>query len=363
MKASPLPLGSTVGIVGGGQLGRMLALAAARLGYRTVILEPAEDCPAAQVASRHIVGAYDDLEALEELASASHVLTYEFENVPVGGLMHMARSMPVHPKVKALEVAQDRATEKDFLNAAGIPTADYRAVDSQQELEAALLAFGGDGVLKTRRLGYDGKGQRLFKGDDPAGAFEALGAVPMVLETLVPFVREISVIAARAIDGTFAAYDPAENVHENGILARSTVPAGITAETAERARAHAAALLDKLDYVGVIGIEFFVLPDGGLIANEIAPRVHNSGHWTEAACAVSQFEMHIRAVCGLPLGATDRHSDCVMENLIGNAIAAAPGLLAEAGTVVHLYGKAETRPGRKMGHFTRISPRSSLPIA
>jgi 5-(carboxyamino)imidazole ribonucleotide synthase len=283
--------------------------------------------------------------------------------VPVGGLTHIQRSMPVHPKVKALEVAQDRIAEKDFLGAAGIPTADYRAVDSQQELEAALLAFGGKGVLKTRRLGYDGKGQRRFNGDDPAGAFAALGAVPMVLEGLVPFEREISIIAARGSDGAFAAYDPAENVHENGILARSTVPAAISADVAEKARGYAAALLDKLDYVGVIGIEFFVLDDGRLIANEIAPRVHNSGHWTEAACAISQFEMHIRAVCGLPLGNTGRHSDCVMENLIGADVARAADLLAEPDTVLHLYGKAQTRPGRKMGHFTRISPRHTPPVA
>lgn len=363
MKASPLIPGSTVGIIGGGQLGRMLAMAAARLGYRTTVLEPAADCPAAQVAGRHIVGAYDDLSALEELASSAHVITYEFENVPVGGVTHLARSVPVHPHVKALEVAQDRLLEKRFLNDAGIATADYRAIDSQENLQAALAEFGGRGILKTRRFGYDGKGQRRFDGDDPAGVYQAMGGVPLILEAFVPFEREISVIAARGMDGVVRSYDPAENVHENGILARSTVPATAGRPIADAAGKAAETILDALGYVGVIGVEFFQMANGKLLANEIAPRVHNSGHWTEAACAVSQFEMHIRAVCGLPLVAPGRHSDCVMHNLIGDDLDALPQLLREPDTLVHLYGKAQARPGRKMGHYTRIYPRRQSRLA
>jgi 5-(carboxyamino)imidazole ribonucleotide synthase len=229
-------------------------------------------------------------------------------------------------------------------------------VDSQADLEAALDLFGGVGVLKTRRLGYDGKGQRLFRSpaESRDGAFEALGGVPLILESLVPFEREISIIAARDRDGTIACYDPAENVHQNGILHTSTLPARVGEATADQARKAARAILHSLSYVGVIGVEFFVLPDGGLVANEIAPRVHNSGHWTEAACIVSQFEQHIRAVAGHTLGDPRRHSDCVMQNLIGNDIDDLPTWLARPGVLVHLYGKTEARPGRKMGHVTQI---------
>jgi 5-(carboxyamino)imidazole ribonucleotide synthase len=354
-----LPIGSTIGIVGGGQLGRMLAMAAARLGYRTIVLEPEVGCPAAQIANRQIAAAYDDPAALSELAGQSAVVTYEFENVPVAAAEKLSSSAPVFPPARALEVAQDRLAEKTFLNGAGISTAEFRPVDSDSQLMEALHEFGGTGILKTRRLGYDGKGQRLFRaGDVTAGAFAAMGDVPLILESLVPFEREISVIAARGRDGTLAAYEPAENVHREGILRSSTVPAPISPETAAAAREAAFAILSALDYVGVIGVEFFVLADGSLLANEIAPRVHNSGHWTEAACAISQFEQHMRAVAGLPLGNASRHSDCVMENLIGDDILKVPALLAEPGLVLHLYGKAEARPGRKMGHFTRLSVRS-----
>jgi 5-(carboxyamino)imidazole ribonucleotide synthase len=357
---SALPLGSTIGIIGGGQLGRMLAMAAARLGYRSVVLEPQEDCPAAQVANRQIVAAYDDPSALAELARASDVVTYEFENVPVEAALQLAESVPVAPPPKALEVSQDRLIEKTFINGTGVATADFRAVDSDADLTEALKAFGGKGVLKTRRMGYDGKGQRVFKGGeagDVAGVFASLGGVPLILESFVPFEREISIIAARAHTGEVIAFDPAENVHKNGILHTSTVPAAISTETAAEALTAASKILTALDYVGVIGVEFFVLPGGALLVNEIAPRVHNSGHWTEAACAVSQFEQHIRAVAGLPLGDPRRHSDCVMENLIGDDVLRMPELLAEKDLVLHLYGKAEARPGRKMGHFTRILTR------
>ena len=357
-----LPAGSTIGIIGGGQLGRMLVMAAARLGYQTVVLEPQAGCPAAAVCGAHLRAAYDDAAALAELAGKVDVVTYEFENVPVETARKLAASVPVHPPPAALDVAQDRLAEKDFLNQAGLSTAPYRPVDGDETLAAALEAFGGDGVLKTRRLGYDGKGQRVFRSATPRdaeGAYAQMGGVPLILEGFVPFEREISVIAARGKDGALAAFDAAENVHRGGILRSSTVPAAISAETASAARTAAFAVLSVLDYVGVIGVEFFVLADGSLLVNEIAPRVHNSGHWTEAACAVSQFEQHIRAVAGLPLGDAGRHSDCVMENLIGDEVLAAPQLLEEPGLVLHLYGKREVRPGRKMGHFTRLAGRAS----
>ncbi len=355
-----LPAGSTIGIIGGGQLGRMLAMAAARLGYRTIVLEPQPDCPAAQVANRQITAAYDDPAALAELAATSAVVTYEFENVPVTAAEALASRVAVYPPARALDVAQDRVTEKAFLNGIGIPTAQFHPVDNDEELTAALKAFGGSGILKTRRMGYDGKGQRVFRNMEAggfAGTCEAMGNVPLILESFVDFEREISVISARGLDGTVAAYDPAENVHRNGILHTSTLPAAIKPDTASAARAAASKILSALDYVGVIGVEFFVLSDGSLLANEIAPRVHNSGHWTEAACIVSQFEQHIRAVAGLRLGRPDRHSDCVMENLIGDDVLRVPVLLAEPDLMLHLYGKAEARPGRKMGHFTRIGGR------
>lgn len=352
----PLPPGSTVGIIGGGQLGRMLASAAARLGLRTAVVDPDPDCPAAQVANVMVRGAYDDPAALAELARISDVITYEFENVPVAPLRRLAAIRAVHPPVEALEVSQDRVTEKAFLNGVGIATAPWRAVDDAEELEHALVELGGDCILKTRRFGYDGKGQAVLTQDAaPGDAFGDLGGVPAILEKKVPFEREISVIAARGADGTLRAYDPAENVHRTGILRTSTLPARITPQQAEEAMRIAGLILDRLSYVGVIGVEFFVAADGALLVNEIAPRVHNSGHWTEAACLISQFEQHIRAVCGMPLGDPARHADCIMENLIGDDIGKAPALLAEPSLLLTLYGKAEARPGRKMGHFTRVN--------
>ncbi|OWV87259.1 phosphoribosylaminoimidazole carboxylase [Rhizobium sp. N122] len=352
----------TIGIIGGGQLGRMLAIAAARLNFHTVILEPQADCPAAQLANRQITAAYDDPTALAELADLCDVVTYEFENVPVAAAEMLSASVSVYPPPKALEAAQDRLVEKRFINGCGITTARFHAVDSQADLEAALEDFGGQGVLKTRRLGYDGKGQKVFRSvaDSADGAYAALGAVPLILESFVAFEREISIIAARATDGTVVCFDPAENVHRNGILHTSTVPAAISPATADAARRSAEKILAALNYVGVIGIEFFVLADGSLIANEMAPRVHNSGHWTEAACVVSQFEQHIRAVAGLPLGNADRHSDCVLQNLIGDDILAVPDWLKRSDTLVHLYGKTEWRPGRKMGHVTTVTPKSPV---
>lgn len=356
---APLPPGSTIGIIGGGQLGRMLAMAAARLSYKTIILEPQADCPASQVAVRQIVAAYDDPVALAELARVSAVITYEFENVPVAAAEKLAETVAVYPPPLALEMAQDRLAEKTFLNEIGLRTADFRAVDSDADLVAALTAFNGQGVLKTRRMGYDGKGQRVFRKGDRvhAGVFAAMGSVPLILEEFIAFDSEISVIAMRATNGDLTGYDPARNIHRDGILHTSTLPSGADIDVNADAQQAAAAILTALNYVGVIGVELFVLKDGTIAVNEIAPRVHNSGHWTEAACAVSQFEQHIRAISGLPLGSADRHSDCVMENLIGDDIERVPALLAEPDIVVHMYGKAEGRPGRKMGHFTRITPR------
>ncbi|WHA41705.1 5-(carboxyamino)imidazole ribonucleotide synthase [Agrobacterium larrymoorei] len=354
----------TIGIIGGGQLGRMLAMAAARLNFRTVVLEPQADCPAAQVCNRQIVAAYDDEKALAELASLCDVVTYEFENVPVVAAETLAASVPVYPPAQALSASQDRLTEKRFLNDCGIPTADFRAVDDQAGLEAALADFGGKGVLKTRRMGYDGKGQRVFKGgDDLTGAYAALGNVPLILESFVPFEREISIIAARFQDGTVTCYDPAENVHLNGILHTSTIPAQLSDAAKAVAVESAEKLLGALNYVGVVGIEFFVLADGSLVANEMAPRVHNTGHWTEAACVISQFEQHIRAVAGLAPGSTARHSDCVMTNLIGADMDDVPAWLQKNDCLVHLYGKTEARAGRKMGHVTQLFHAGNLRLS
>ena len=356
---SPLQSGATIGILGGGQLARMLAIAAARLGYRTLVLDPDPACPALQVANEGIIAAYDDLKALASLASRADVVTYEFENVPVGPVREAVSGVPLFPPAEALEVSQDRVVEKAFLNGIGIETAPWRAIDSVEELGHALVDLDSDCILKTRRFGYDGKGQASIRREGPvADAFESLGSRPSILEAKIAFDYECSVIAARGQDGAIACFEPAENVHGLGILRRSTVPGRVSETVAHNARETAATIVGKLNYVGGVGIEFFVRSDESLLVNELAPRVHNSGHWTEAACAISQFEQHIRAICGLPLGDPRRHSDCVMENLIGEEVRRAPKLLAEADLVLHLYGKLEIRAGRKMGHFTRLTPRA-----
>jgi 5-(carboxyamino)imidazole ribonucleotide synthase len=356
MAPEPLPPGSRIGILGGGQLGRMLAMAAARLGLETHVFEPAADACAAQVANALTRAPYADAAALAAFAASVDVVTYEFENVPLAAIDAVAPHAPVRPGRRALEVAQDRVAEKDFLRGLGLATAPYAAVDGPDALARALGAIGTPAILKTRRLGYDGKGQvRLDAGASPLEAWVAVGEAPSVLEGFVAFEREISVIAARGLDGAVAAFDPGENEHRGGILHRTTVPARIPASLAQDAVLLAGRILNALDYVGVIGIELFVTP-GGLVVNEIAPRVHNSGHWTEAGCLVDQFEQHVRAIAGWPLGDGARHSDAVMENLIGDAIARAPALRDAR---VHVYGKGAARPGRKMGHFTRIAPRSA----
>jgi 5-(carboxyamino)imidazole ribonucleotide synthase len=349
----PLPLGATIGILGGGQLARMLCMAAARLGHPTIVLEPNSPCPATQFATRQIVAAYDDPLGLQELGDACDVITYEFENVPEASAATLAARRPLRPNTRALAVSQDRLEEKRFLSSIGLTPAPFFPVDSQAAAEKAVADLGGAAILKSRRFGYDGKGQLRVDGEVPPDAFEQLGSVPLVAEAFVPFDCEISVIVARSIDGVTACFEPARNEHDSGILASSTVPSGRPESVVRRARAMAATLADELDYVGVLGLELFVLADGSLVANEFAPRVHNSGHWTEAACAIDQFEQHIRAITGRPLG-DPAGAPCEMINLIGDDVDTVPDLLAEGSWRVHLYGKTEVRPGRKMGHATRL---------
>ncbi len=347
--------GDAIGILGGGQLARMLAMAAARLGFKTIILDPDPACPAAVMANEHMIAAYDDVAALEALSKRVRVITYEFENVPCQAIEHAGLSCAIAPGIKALAIAQDRIVEKDFFNSIGIPTAPYQAVETRVDVEAAFAAMGR-GILKTRRLGYDGKGQALIA--SPAGiasGFAAMNGAAAIYEGFVGFEREISVIAARFSDGGFAAFDIPENRHQSGILRTSTVPSALSDATALKAKAYSQTLLAALNYVGVAGIEFFVMADGALVANEFAPRVHNSGHWTEAACAISQFEQHIRAIADLAAGDPQRHSDCVMHNLIGHDVADIPQWLAAKNAYLHLYGKAEVREGRKMGHVTVLT--------
>ncbi len=346
---------ATIGIIGGGQLGRMLASAAARLGFRTLVLEPGQGCPASQLCNEHIVAAYDDPQALQQMADSCDVVTYEFENVPLSAAHFLQHRLPLYPPSRALEVSQDRLLEKQFLQSAGLDVAPYHNVESEADLVHALGDFGG-GILKTRRFGYDGKGQNVFHDSqcgDPAAVFSELGGGPFVLEQKIEFTSEFSVIAARGLSGESSFYDPATNRHEHGILRQSTVPATLSQRHIDQAGQMALTLLNALDYTGVIGVEFFAAPDG-LLINEFAPRVHNSGHWTREACSVSQFEQHIRAVAGLDLGPVARHHDCQMFNLLGDEALDVSKLVAEPATHVTLYGKAEARAGRKMGHFTRL---------
>jgi 5-(carboxyamino)imidazole ribonucleotide synthase len=351
---SSLPQGATIGILGGGQLGRMLSVAAARLGFRSHVFEPAANPPAAHVADRVTTAGYDDAAALAAFAASVDVITYEFENIPTAALDLLEAAKPIRPNRRALAVSQDRIAEKDFLTGLGLSVAPYGAVDSLDDLHAALGRIGAPAILKTTRLGYDGKGQaRLRTAEDAEAAFAAMGGAAAVLEGFVNFSHEVSVIAARGIDGAVACYDPGENVHRDGILHTTTVPARLSAAQRADAVLIAARILNALDYVGVMGVELFVTPQG-LLVNEIAPRVHNSGHWTQNGCAVDQFEQHIRAVAGWPLGDGNRYADVVMENLIGDDVLRVPQIAGERNAALHLYGKAEARPGRKMGHVNRI---------
>ena len=338
----------TIGILGGGQLGRMLSVAASRLGLRCHVYEPGA-APAGDVAWRVTTAPYEDEAALRAFADSVDVITYEFENVPTSALDLLESIRTIRPNRRALAVSQDRLTEKTFLNDIGLATAPFADVPGPADLDAAVQAIGRPSILKTRRMGYDGKGQVRI-GNGPA---EWTGA-PSVLEGFVDFGAEISVIIARGADGQVAAFDPGLNVHEGGILRTTTVPCGLPGAVTTDAVLIAARIANALDYVGVMGVELFVTAQG-LIVNEIAPRVHNSGHWTQAGCAVDQFEQHIRAVAGLPLGDGRRYADVRMENLIGDDLDRVPDLLGAPNTQVHLYGKGAPRPGRKMGHVNRIT--------
>jgi len=351
----PVPPGGTIGIIGGGQLGRMLAMAAARLGLQTCIYNDAPDAPAFQVTEQSMDAPYDDLDMLASFAEVCDAVTFEFENLPAHAIAHLAERVWVAPGAHALAMTQDRLTEKTFVEKLGLKTAPFFEVSSVAQAREAFGKLNGKGILKTRRFGYDGKGQaKVASADDAAKAFESFKGAPAILEGFVDFSFEASVVAARAADGQFAAYDPPENAHEHHILRRSTVPSRLTGAQVEEAKAIAKKIGDALEYVGVFAVELFVGFDGALLVNEIAPRVHNTGHWTIEACACSQFEQHIRAVAGWPLGDPARHADAVMENIIG-AEADAWEALARSGAL-HLYGKRESRPGRKMGHVTRLKP-------
>ncbi|NIZ61750.1 5-(carboxyamino)imidazole ribonucleotide synthase [Sedimentitalea sp. CY04] len=346
--------GATIGILGGGQLGRMLSVAASRLGFVTHIYEPGANPPAGQVADRVTTAGYDDTDALTAFAASVDVITYEFENIPTAALDILESHRPIRPGREALRVSQDRLTEKNFLQGLGLTTAPFADITDQASLDAALADIGAPAILKTRRFGYDGKGQARIKTlEDAPQALADMAGAPALLEGFITFSHEVSVIAARGVNGDVSCYDPGENVHTDGILDTTTVPAKLSAGQRMDAVLLAANILNKLDYVGVMGVELFVTPQG-LVVNEIAPRVHNSGHWTQNGCTVDQFEQHIRAVVGWPLGDGQRHSDVVMENLIGDDMDRVPELAKESDCAIHLYGKAETKPGRKMGHVNRV---------
>ncbi len=358
----PLTAGATVGILGGGQLGRMLALAAAELGLATHVYSPDTDSPAFEVAKATTLAAWDDEIALAAFAAAVDVVTIEFENVPAATAEFLAARKPFHPNPAALVVAQDRLAEKNLMTRLGLDVHPFAAINVEADILPALAQIGLPAVLKTRRLGYDGRGQAVIRTlEDVRAAWQAIGGARAILESFVTFERELSVLVARGADGASVAYDVSENRHEHHILATATVPAAIDSRTASNAVRIARAIAEDLSYVGVLAVELFAVagPAGTiLLVNEIAPRVHNSFHWTQDACVVSQFEQHIRAVAGWPLADPVRHSDATMTNLLGEEILRASILAAEPGVAVHVYGKKEARPGRKMGHFTRIAPRS-----
>jgi 5-(carboxyamino)imidazole ribonucleotide synthase len=363
MHPEPLPPGSLIGILGGGQLGRLLAIAAAKLGFKAAIFAPEEDSPAFQVASRRWLSSYSDEAALTEFAKACDAVTFEFENVPARALEIAARHTVVRPSACAAQVTQDRIAEKCFLSGLGIPTAPYAIIEREDDLPAAsaLIAEGRSAILKRAREGYDGKGQRRVSSASGLEAAYLDFACPCVLESVIDFVMEISVVGVRSAVGEVICYDCPENKHEQSILFTSSVPASCPESRQALAKEFAGRIADKLNYCGVLGVEFFVLPDGGsapLLVNEIAPRVHNSGHWTLDACTVSQFENHIRAVAGWPLGSVARHSDAVMQNLLGKDVLHWHDFLTDdPETSLYLYGKNDVRQGRKLGHVTRISPR------
>jgi 5-(carboxyamino)imidazole ribonucleotide synthase len=353
-----LPPGSTIGILGGGQLGRMTAMAAARLGYHTHVFATEEDAPAVQVADAATIASFADPAAVARFAASVDVATCEFESIPAAALRRVAAKRPVLPRPEILEIAQDRLREKDFLRSIGIATADYRAVADAASLAAAAMELGRPAVLKTVRGGYDGKGQvRLADDTSPEDAWRRMGGTSGILEGFVDFRCEISVIVARTADGELAAYPPVENRHVNHILDTTIAPAPIPCETAEEATAIARHIAERLDLVGVLAVEMFLARSGAILVNELAPRPHNSGHWTIDCCMSSQFEQLVRAICGLPLGSTERHADAVMTNLIGDDVMKWRAALDDPHAKLHLYGKNKVQPGRKMGHVTRLIPR------
>jgi len=349
---------ATIGILGGGQLGRMLAMAAARLGFRCHVLCPDAGSPAFDVVHRVTEADYSDKSALDRFAADVDIITYEFENVPAETAAFLCARKPVLPDPRVLAITQDRLEEKNFVASLGIATAPYRAAASETDVAEALAVLGRPAVLKTRRFGYDGKGQAMLRsGDEPAAAWRATGGQPAIVEAFVPFVCEVSVVAARTYDGRIASFDVAENQHRDGILKTSRVPAAVTPAVEAEARRIAEQIADAFNYVGVLAVEMFVVEDGAghtVLVNEIAPRVHNSGHWTLDGCSVSQFEQHIRAVAGWPLAVPLRHGRAEMINLIGDEVADYGKWLEVPGACVHLYGKRAVRPGRKMGHVTRV---------
>lgn len=346
---------TTIGILGGGQLGRMLSVAASRLGIKTHIFEPGANPPAGQVADAVTTASYDDHAALTAFAQSVDVITYEFENIPTSALDLLETLRPIHPNRQALATSQDRLTEKNFLQSLGLQTASFATVDNAADLDAAIADIGTPAIMKTRTMGYDGKGQgRIMSPDDAVQALTDMAGAPAILEGFVDFSHEVSIIGARSADGAVSCFDPGENVHEDGILRTTTVPAKLTPSQRTDAILIAARILNALDYVGVMGVELFVTKQG-LIVNEIAPRVHNSGHWTQNGCTIDQFEQHIRAVAGWPLGDGSRHSDVVMENLIGDDMDRLPEL-AKTTAALHLYGKADVKAGRKMGHVNHVKP-------
>ena len=359
----PLPPGAVIGILGGGQLGRMSALAAARLGYRCHIYCPDQDSPAAQVTNLATVAAYDDEAALARFAAAVDVVTFEFENIPFATVETLAPLVPLRPRAEVLRICQDRLLEKDFCGSLDIPTARYARIESFDDLAGAVDDIARPCVLKTARLGYDGKGQALIEaGTNLEEAWAAMtghaASGTGILEGFVDFRLEISVIVARTADGAMESYIPVENEHRNHILDRTIVPARIPGEVAERADRMARDLAEGLELIGLLAVEMFVTEGREVLVNELAPRPHNSGHWTIDACATSQFEQFIRAVAGLPLGATTPFGEAEMKNLLGDEVENWPEILSEPAAKLHLYGKAEARPGRKMGHVTRLKPKS-----
>ena len=346
--------GSTIGILGGGQLGQMLSMAASRLGFKTHIFEPSENPPASNVASKFTRAEYDDYDALKQFASSVDVVTYEFENIPTAALDIIETQSEIFPNREALKISQDRLIEKEFINKLGFKTASFCEVNSIEELIHAINQIGAPSILKTRRFGYDGKGQvKVQPSSKPEEIWKNLGEKALILEGFINFSSEFSVIGSRSKDGQISCFDPGENVHKDGILRTTTVPAHLTNQQKTEAVLITAKILETLKYVGVIGIEFF-LEKNSLVINEFAPRVHNSGHWTQNGCTVDQFEQHIRAITGWKLGNAERHSDIIMENLIGDEIYKTNQLVADGSIALHLYGKADVKPGRKMGHFNRI---------